>query len=168
MGAYTGLLAIWSYRHQSSRAPVLLGVLEAVLVLAATVAGPDPMSILPYTFASPRPRALYGTTRGALLHTGFLAVAVVVALWVWTMLPGRPDMAPAASIAGHPQHGAGHVPDRRGVARYLARSLLTASLIGPSNNTFPCSSRTPRAQIRETRSRSWLTTTRVLPCSASS
>ena len=53
----------------------------------------------PYIFASLWLRALYGTTRGALLHTGFLAVAVVVALWVWTLLPGRPDMAPAASIA---------------------------------------------------------------------
>jgi len=100
VGSYTGLLAMWSYRYQSGRAPVLLGVLEAALVMAATVAGPDPASILPYIFASLWLRALYGTTRGALLHTGFLAVAVVVALWVWTLLPGRPDMAPAASIAG--------------------------------------------------------------------
>ena len=123
VGAYTGLLAIWSYRYQSGRAPVLLGVLEAALVLATTVAGPDPTSILPYIFASLWLRALYGTTRGALLHTGFLAVAVVVALWVWTMLPGRPDMAPAASIAGI----LNTVPVMFltvGVARYLARSLF--------------------------------------------
>jgi diguanylate cyclase (GGDEF)-like protein len=123
VGSYTGLLAMWSYRYQSGRAPVLLGVLEAALVMAATVAGPDPASILPYIFASLWLRALYGTTRGALLHTGFLAVAVVVALWVWTLLPGRPDMAPAVSIAGI----LNTVPVMfltGGVARYLARSLF--------------------------------------------
>ena len=122
-GAYTGLVAMWSYRYQAGRAPVLLGVLEAALVLAASVAGPDPASIFPYVFASLWLRALYGTSRGALLHTGFLAVAVLLALWVWTMLPGRPDMAPAASIASI----LNTVPVMFltvGVAWYLARSLF--------------------------------------------
>jgi diguanylate cyclase (GGDEF)-like protein len=122
-GAYTGLLAMWIYRYQSGRAPVLLGVLEAALVLATSVAGPDPASIFPYVFASLWLRALYGTTRGALLHTGFLAVAVLLALWLWTTLPGRPDMAPAASIASI----LNTVPVMFltvGVARHLARSLF--------------------------------------------
>ena len=122
-GAYTGLVAMWSYRYQSSRAPVLLGVLEAALLLAASVAGPDPASIFSYVFASLWLRALYGTTRGALLHTGFLAVAVLLALWGWTTLPGRPDMAPTASIASI----LNAVPVMFltvGVARYLARSLF--------------------------------------------
>lgn len=42
--AYIGLLAVWSYRYLSGRAPVLLGALEAALVLATSVAGPDPAS----------------------------------------------------------------------------------------------------------------------------
>ncbi len=48
------------------------------------------------------------------------------------------------------------------------RITFTASLIGPSKRRLPRSRTTPRSQIFETKSRSWLTTARVLPASHNS
>ena len=120
--AYPGLVAVWGYRYLSGRAPVLLGGMEAVLVLATSVAASHPASIFTYVFASLWLRALYGSTRGAVLHTGFVAAAVVTALSVWPTLPGRPDASPMTEVLGI----LGAVPIMFltvGVARYLARSL---------------------------------------------
>jgi diguanylate cyclase (GGDEF)-like protein len=119
--AYVGLISVWSHRYLTGRAPVLLSMIEAVLVTIAMFCGPDPASVFSVVFASLWLRALYGSTAGIVAHTTFLAIAVMSALGLWTLMPGRVQPPPPLMSF------LGAVPQMfltAGVARYLGLSLF--------------------------------------------
>ncbi|WP_433556576.1 putative bifunctional diguanylate cyclase/phosphodiesterase [Pseudonocardia xinjiangensis] len=123
IAAFAGLFVVWSYRYLSGRAPLLLGVVEAALVLVAAVAGPAPATVFTFLFGSLWLHALYGSTRGVLLHTSFLAAAILASLEVWHLLPGREGVLPSGAIT----NVVSVVPVMfvtAGVARYLVLSLF--------------------------------------------
>jgi diguanylate cyclase (GGDEF)-like protein len=95
--AYAGLVLVWISRYRSGRAPVFLGVLEAALIFATSVTTTDPAGVFVYMFSGLWLRALYGSTRGILLHTAFVTVALLGALAAFGFLPGR-DEPPSSSI----------------------------------------------------------------------
>ncbi len=99
IAAYGGLVLVWIGRYRSGRAPVAAGVLEAALILATAVATANPSGVLTYLFAALWLRALYGSTRGILLHTALVAVAVLGALAIFGLLPSH-DKPPASSVVG--------------------------------------------------------------------
>jgi len=121
---FLALVAVWTYRYFAVSAPFVLDVAEAVLVLVASVCGPDPLSVFLYLFASLWLRALYGSTRSVFVHTGMLSVAVLAGLVVAARLPLRETPLPSTSVTGVVTT----VPVMfltMAVARYLVLSLFT-------------------------------------------
>jgi diguanylate cyclase (GGDEF)-like protein len=122
---FLGLVAVWTYRYLAVSAPLSLDVVEAVLVLSASVSGPDPLSVFAYLFASLWLRALYGSTRAVITHTGLMALAVLAGLGVSSsVLALRDTPPPMTSVTGVITT----VPVMFltvSVARYLVLSLFT-------------------------------------------
>jgi hypothetical protein len=93
-----GLVAVWVYRYRTGSATVLLGVVEAALMLTSAVAAVDMATVFAYLFASLWLRALYGSGCGMVLHTGLVAVATIAVPVVWPLLPERPAQRSTGTV----------------------------------------------------------------------
>ena len=97
MAGTLALLASWMCRYVTGRAPLLLDVVDAVALLAFTLACPTPTVIFTVAFPAAWLRALYGSTRGGYAAWALTSASAVAAVALWDLVPDAP--APTAMVA---------------------------------------------------------------------
>ena len=116
-----GCVAVWSVRYVRRRTAWWLDVPEAALIgLLATI---SPVAGFAFSVLFPALwfRAFYGSTRGYALFTAGCMLALVMALPLWGLLPGRTGPGPVlATLATLPA-----AVVTAGVARWIGRSLFS-------------------------------------------
>jgi diguanylate cyclase (GGDEF)-like protein len=87
--ASVALAACWTGRYLTRSSPVLLDVAEVAATALLAVACPSPMVVLGVAMLALWFRALYGSTLQVVLFCGLLSAAVLAAVLLWDLLPGR-------------------------------------------------------------------------------
>ena len=101
--ASVALAACWTGRYLTRSSPVLLDVAEVAATALLAVACPSPMVVLGVAMLALWFRALYGSTLQVVLFCGLLSAAVLAAVLLWDLLPGRDrSVASTAMLASVP------------------------------------------------------------------
>ncbi|WP_337062324.1 GGDEF domain-containing protein [Kineococcus sp. G2] len=97
----TGLLAlVWAHRYATRRAVLGTDLAEAVLVGAAVALTAPPTMVLGIAFPGLWFRAVYGTTRRAVLHCTLLVAGMVGGLALWDVVPGHDGPSRGVELLG--------------------------------------------------------------------
>jgi diguanylate cyclase (GGDEF)-like protein len=115
------LVGCWTYRYWRRSSPLLLDLGEVSATAALAVAAPAPSAVLGFVLLSLWYRALYGNDREVTLFAVGLVGAIIAAIQLWGLLPGRDRPATGSAVlASLPVMLLTML-----VARHLARGLFT-------------------------------------------
>ncbi|WP_432509323.1 diguanylate cyclase domain-containing protein [Kineococcus auxinigenes] len=99
--AVTGLLAlVWAHRYVTRRAAPTTDLAEALLVGAIVALTAPPTMVLGVAFPGLWFRAVYGSTRRAVLHCALLVAGMVGGLALWGAVPGHDGPSRGAELLG--------------------------------------------------------------------
>ncbi|WP_432507059.1 diguanylate cyclase domain-containing protein [Kineococcus arenarius] len=97
----TGLLAlVWAHRYVTRHAALATDLTEALLVGAAVALTAPPTTALGIAFPALWFRAVYATTRRAVLHCTLLVGGMVGGLALWGAVPGHGSPSRGAELLG--------------------------------------------------------------------
>jgi len=91
------LIACWGFRYLTRSSPILLDLGEVTATAVLAAASPSPSVVLGVALLAQWFRALYGSNQQVVVFCLLLSGAIVCALPLWGMLPGR--NRPAESMA---------------------------------------------------------------------
>ena len=103
LAAAAALVACWAGRYLTRSSPILLDVAEVAATALLAVACPSPAVVLGVAMLALWFRALYGSTRQVVVFCVLLSGAMVAAVLLWGLLPGRDrSVASTAVLASVP------------------------------------------------------------------
>ncbi|MCI3918897.1 hypothetical protein MO973_01465, partial [Paenibacillus sp. TRM 82003] len=101
VAAATGLLALaWTHRYVTRRAALATDLAEALLVGATVALTAPPTMVLGVAFPGLWFRAVYGSSRRAVLHCTLLVAGMVGGLALWGAVPGHDGPSRGAELLG--------------------------------------------------------------------